>query len=162
MIDNYIQLEKDSVLRLGIKDSEGNYTGNFLEFDLEDTELLLRYQELMEQDKKNRIWLNNQMVIISKKEDHKGKKLLSSNEEAELKAINEFFQKEKEVLDMFLGEGGVDKLLNGRKLGWTSLTEISKIINEQIKPFFNKTMDNITNKVKDMYKEVLENKEEVL
>lgn len=159
MTDNYIQLNKDSILRLGIKDSEGNDTGNVLEFDLEDTELLLRYQELIEQDKKNRIWLNNQMVIISKKEDHKGKKLLSANEEAELKALNEFFKKEKVVFDMFLGEGGVDKLLNGRKLGWTSLKEIADIITKQIGPYFDKTMDDITKKVKDMYKEVLDEKE---
>lgn len=159
MTDNYIQLNKDSILRLGIKDSEGNDTGNVLEFDLEDTELLLRYQELIEQDKKNRIWLNNQMVIISKKEDHKGKKLLSANEEAELKALNEFFKKEKVVFDMFLGDGGVDKLLNGRKLGWTSLKEIADIITKQIGPYFDKTMDDITKKVKDMYKEVLDEKE---
>lgn len=159
MTDNYIQLNKDSVLRLGIKDAEGNDTGNVLEFDLEDTELMLRYQELIEQDKKNRIWINNQLLIISKKEDHKGKKLLSANEEAELRAVNEFFKREKEVFDMFLGEGGVDKLLNGRKLGWTSLKEISKIITEQIGPYFDKTMDEITNKVKDMYKEVVDNNE---
>lgn len=161
MTDNYIQLEKDSVLRLGIKDSEGNDTGNVLEFDLEDTELLLRYQELIEQDKKNRIWLNNQMLIISKKEDHKGKKLLSSNEEAEIRAVNEFFQKEKEVFDMFLGEGGVDKLLNGRKLGWTSLREISKIITKQIGPLFDKKMNEIENKVKELYKDVIEENEEL-
>ena len=106
MTDNYIQLNKDNILRLGIKDSEGNDTGNVLEFDLEDTTLLLRYQELVEKEKKNRIWLNNQFLIIDKKQDHKGKKLLSSNEEAKLETINEFFNKEKEVLDMFLGNQG--------------------------------------------------------
>lgn len=161
MTDNYIQLEKDSILRLGIKDSEGNDTGNVLEFDLEDTELMLRYQDLVEQDKKNRIWINNQLLIISKKQDHKGKKLLSANEEAEIRAINEFFKKEKEVFDMFLGEGGVEKLLNGRKLGWTSLREISKIITKQIAPLFDKKMDEIENKVKELYKDVIEENEEL-
>lgn len=156
MTDNYIQLNKDNILRLGIKDSEGNDTGNVLEFDLEDTTLLLRYQELVEKEKKNRIWLNNQFLIIDKKQDHKGKKLLSSNEEAKLETINEFFKKEKEVLDMFLGEGGVDKLLNGRKLGWTSFKEINDIITNQIAPYFDKTMDNITSKVKEIYKEAVE------
>ncbi len=156
MTDNYIQLNKDNILRLGIKDSEGNDTGNVLEFDLEDTTLLLRYQELVEKEKKNRIWLNNQFLIIDKKQDHKGKKLLSSNEEAKLETINEFFKKEKEVLDMFLGEGGVDKLLNGRKLGWTSFKEINDIITKQIAPYFDKTMDNITSKVKELYKEAVE------
>ena len=156
MTDNFIQLNKDNILRLGIKDSEGNDTGNTLEFDLEDTTLLLRYQELVEKEKKNRIWLNNQFLIIDKKQDHKGKKLLSSNEEAKLETINEFFKKEKEVLDMFLGEGGVDKLLNGRKLGWTSFKEINDIITNQIAPYFDKTMDNITSKVKEIYKEAVE------
>lgn len=156
MTDNYIQLNKDNILRLGIKDSEGNDTGNVLEFDLEDTTLLLRYQELVEKEKKNRIWLNNQFLIIDKKQDHKGKKLLSSNEEAKLETINEFFKKEKEVLDMFLGEGGVDKLLNGRKLGWTSFKEINDIITKQIAPYFDKTMENITSKVKELYKEAVE------
>ena len=156
MTDHYIQLKKDNIIRLGIKDSEGNDTGNSLEFDFEDASLFLRYNEMLEKEKKNRIWLNNQFLIIDKKQDHKGKKLLSSNEEAKLETINEFFKKEKEVLDMFLGEGGVDKLLNGRKLGWTSFKEINDIITKQIAPYFDKTMDNITSKVKELYKEAVE------
>ena len=157
MTDNYIQLKKDNILRLGIKDSEGNDTGNVLEFDLEDASLLLRYQELVEKEKKNRIWLNNQFLIIDKKQDHKGKKLLSSNEQAKLESINEFFKREKEVLDMFLGEGGTDKLLNGRKMGWTSLQEINDIVVNQISPYIDKSMENLTNKVKELYKDSTEN-----
>ena len=157
MENNYIQLKKDNILRLGIKDSEGNDTGNVLEFDLEDASLLLRYQELVEKEKKNRIWLNNQFLIIDKKQDHKGKKLLSSNEQAKLESINEFFKREKEVLDMFLGEGGTDKLLNGRKMGWTSLQEINDIVVNQISPYIDKSMDNLTNKVKELYKDSTEN-----
>ena len=156
MTDNYIQLKKDNILRLGIKDSEGNDTGNVLEFDLEDATLLLRYQELVEKEKKNRRWLNNQFLIIDRKQDHKGKKLLSSNEQAKLESINEFFKREKEVLDMFLGEGGTDKLLNGRNMGWTSLQEINEIITNQISPYIDKSMENITNKVKEMYKDSVE------
>ncbi len=159
MTDNYIQLKKDNVLRLRIKDSEGNDTGNVLEFDLEDAELFIRYHELIEKEKKNRIWINNQFLIIDKKQDHKGKKLLSSNELAKLEAVKEFFQREKEVFDMFLGDGGVDKLLNGRKMGWTSLQEISDIIMEQIAPYFDNTMKSITEKVKEAYKDVSEEKD---
>ena len=159
MTDNYIQLKKDNVLRLRIKDSEGNDTGNVLEFDLEDAELFIRYHELIEKEKKNRVWINNQFLIIDKKQDHKGKKLLSSNELAKLEAVKEFFQREKEVFDMFLGDGGVDKLLNGRKMGWTSLQEISDIIMEQIAPYFDNTMKNITEKVKEAYKDVSEEKD---
>lgn len=159
MTDNFIQLKKDDVLRLRIKDSEGNDTGNMLMFDLEDASLFLRYHEMLEKEKKNRIWLNNQFLIIEKKQDHRGKKLLSSNELAKLEAVNEFFKREKECLDMFLGEGGTDKLLNGRNMGWTSLQEISEIITEQIGPYFDKTMENITKKVKENYKDVSEEKD---
>ena len=143
MTDNFIQLQKDDILRLGIKDSDGNDTGEMLEFNLSDIELPLRYQELIEKDKKNKEYLRNQMVIIDKREDVKGKKLLSKNEEDKIKAINEFFKKEVDVFNMFLGENGVQKLLNGRKLGWTSLDEISEIIEKQIAPHLDINMKRI-------------------
>lgn len=159
MTDNYIQLNKDNVLRLGIKDSEGNDTGEFLQFDLEDIELPLKYQELLEKDKKNKEYLRNQFLIIDRKQDVKGKKLLSKNEEDKLKAIKEFFDKEAEIYNMFLGDKGVQKLLNGRKFGWTTLTEIDEIINKQIVPKLDVNMNDITKKIKEKYstdnKEVL-------
>ena len=54
MTDNFIQLGKSDVLRLGIRTEDGKDTGEYLEFDLEDIELPLRYQELAEKDKKNK------------------------------------------------------------------------------------------------------------
>lgn len=162
MTDNFIQLNKSNVLRLGIKDSEGKDTGEVLEFDLEDIELPLRYQELLEQDKKNKEHLRNQMLMIDKKEDVKGKKLMSKNEEDKIKALNEFFKKEVEVYNMFLGERGVEKLLNGRKLGWTTLQEIDEIINKQISPYLDLTMTNITDKIKSKYSEAIQRNKEVL
>lgn len=151
MDNNFIQLNRDNILRLGIRTVDGEDTGNYLEFDLEDIELPLKYQELIEEDKKNRQHLKNQMTIIDKRQDVKGKKLMSKNEEDKIKAINEFYQKEKKVIDMFLGEGGVDKLLNGRKLGWTSLQEIDEIITKQIAPHIKINMNDITNKIKEKY-----------
>ena len=50
MTDNIIKLNKDSVFRLGIQTSDGKDTGEFLEFQLDDIELPLRYQELIEKD----------------------------------------------------------------------------------------------------------------
>ena len=152
MKDNFIQLNGDNLLRLGIKTVDGEDTGEYLEFDLEDIELPLRYQELIEQEKKNRTNLKNQLAIIDKRQDVKGKKLLTKNEEDKMKAINEFYKKEAEVLDMFLGEGGVNKLLNGRKLGWTSLQEIDEIIEKQISPYIETNIQDITKKIKEKYK----------
>lgn len=151
MKDNFIQLNKDNILRLGIKTADGQDTGEVLEFDLEDIELPLRYQELLEQQKKNSQHLKNQFLMIDKRQDVKGKKLMSKNEEDKVKALNEFYKKEAEVLNMFLGERGVEKLLNGRKLGWTSLEEIYKIISDQIAPHLQVNMDTIKEKIKNKY-----------
>ena len=151
MKDNFIQLGKSDVLTLKIKTDTGEFTGETLTFDLDDPDLLLRYQDLIEQDKKN--WQNtrNKIVIIEKQQDHKGKKLLSSNQEAKIRATSDFFKKEQEIFDMFLGEGGTAKLLNGRKFSWDTMAEIKKIIIEQIAPYLDKTMDNLTEKVKQEY-----------
>ena len=162
MTDNFIQLSKGNVLTLKIKTVEGKETGEVLEFDLEDIELPLKYQELLEKDKKNKENLRNQFLIIDRRQDVKGKKLFSRNEEDKIKALNEFFKKEAEIYNMFLGERGVEKLLNGRKLGWTTLDEIDKIIKEQIEPHLNLTMDSITNKIKEKYSEAVARNKEVL
>lgn len=158
---DYIQLQKDDVLRLGIRDIEGNDTGEHLEFNLSDIELPLRYQELLEKDKKNKENLKNQMLIIDKRQDVKGKKLLSKNEEDKIKAINDFFNKEVEVYNMFLGENGVQKLLNGRKLTWLAFEEIDEIIEKQIVPHLDLSMKNITDKVKEKYSQAKKKTEEI-
>ena len=152
MTDNFIQLKRnDSILRLRIKDEEGNDTGNFLEFNLEDIELPIRYQEIIEQDKKARLNLKNQFAIIEKKQDHKGKKLLSANEEAKIKAMQDFYKKEVEIYNMFLGENGVEKLLNGRQLSWGTLDEIDQIIEEAIVPKLKINAEDIKKKIMAKY-----------
>lgn len=151
MTDNFIQLNDSNVLRLDIKTASGEKTGEFLEFDLEDIELPLKYQDLIEEDKKNKAWLKNQIFIIEKRQDVRGKKIMSKNEEDKIRAVNDFFKKEIKVYDGFLGENGVNKLLNGRKLGWTSLQEIDEIIDKQIMPRINKNKKEIEKKIKEKY-----------
>ena len=162
MTDNVIKLNKNNILRLKIETADGKDTGEYLEFDLEDIELLLRYQELLEKDKKNKEWLRNQVLIINKREDVQGKKMLTKNEEDTIKALRDFFNKEIEVYNMFLGENGVQKLLNGRKVNWDTLKEIDLIIEKQIVPQLNITMDKITDKIKNKYKEAVQRNKEVL
>lgn len=161
MTDNFIKLNDDSVLRLAIQTSDGKETGEFLEFQLDDIELPLKYQELLEKDKKNKEHLKNQMLIIDKRQDVKGKKLLTKNEEDKIKALNEFFIKEIEVYNMFLGARGVEKLLNGRKFTWTTLQEIDEIIEKQIAPYLDVNMKNITEKVKEKYGQAVKRNEEI-
>jgi len=160
MTDNFIQLGKNDILKLGIKTEDGKDTGEVLEFDLEDIELPLKYQELAEKDKKNKEKLRNQILIIEKRQDVKGKKLLSKNEEDKIKALNDFFNKEVEIYNIFLGENGVQKLLNGRKVGWTTLQEIDEIIENQIMPHLDISMEKITKKIKEKYSQPTKNDKE--
>ena len=147
--DNEIQLKRSNdILRLKIKDEDGKYTGEHLEFNLGDLDYLLILQDMLEADKKNREYLKNQYTIIDKKQDHKGKKLFSSNEEAKIKVTNEFYKKEAEIYDMFLGKDGVKKLLNGRKLTLARLDEIDEIIEKAILP-------KLQIKVEDIKKDIM-------
>lgn len=147
---DFIQLKKDNIIRIGIKDYEGNDTGEHLEFDLEDIDLPLKYQECEEKHHKNVQYVKMQFVIIDKKEDKRGKKLLSSNEEEKIKVISEFYRREMEALDLFLGEGGTKKLLNGRKPYYTMYEDINDML-VPIMPIIKKGFDNIENKIKNKY-----------
>lgn len=150
--ENEIKLNKaKDILRLKIFDEKGNDTGNFLEFNLGDLDYLLVLQDMMEADKKNREYLKNQYTIIDKKEDHKGKKLFSANEEAKIRATNEFYKKEAEIYDMFLGKDGVKKLLNGRKLTPATLDEIDEIIEKAILPKLEIKAEDIKKNIMEKY-----------
>lgn len=159
MTDNYIQVHEDYILRVGIKDANGNDTSNVLTFNLMDVELLLKLQEANKQHDKNYNYYQNQLTIINKKEDHRGKFLLSSNEEAKIKAQLDFFEKEEKALDLFLGEGGTKKVLNGRAFNEYTFN----LIIDEIKPIITllkNKQDLIIKTIKEKYepknKEVLQ------
>ena len=159
--ENFIQLKKDSILRIRIKDNDGNDTGEHLEFDMEDINLALRLNECDEKHRKNLELLRNQFVIIDKKEDKKGKKILSWKEEEKLKVLQEFYKREMEALDLFLGENGTKKLLNGRNPYYSMYENI----NDMLKPILPKlklSADDIAKKIKDKYSNVNNQEKNVL
>lgn len=158
--NNTIQLKKKDLVKFKILDEDGKDTGEWLEFDIGDIDLPIRLQDMIEKDKLNRANLKNKFIIIEKKQDHKGKKLLSSNEEEKIKAMNEFFKQEVEVYNMFLGENGVQKLLYGRKLSWDTLDEINTIINDVVLPKLDISVSNMTKRIKEKYSSAFEKKEE--
>lgn len=146
-----IQLKKDNILRIGIKDSNGVDTGEHLEFDLEDIELPLRLNQCDIQHKKNLEFVKNQFIIIDKKEDKKGKFLLSWKEEEKLKVLQEFYKREMEALDLFLGKDGTKKLLNGRNPYYSMYEDINEIL-EPVLPKLKLKADDIVGKIKSKYK----------
>lgn len=154
MTDNKIQkigLKNENILKLEVVDENGKSTGEFLEFDLEDIELPFKYQDILVRLQKSRQKLKIQFSVIDARPDRKGKKALSFNEEEKLKALNKFYQEQVEIYNIFLGKNGVQKLLAGRNLEWSTLSEIDELIEKQIIPQLNDTMEDITKKIKSKY-----------
>ena len=147
----YIQLKKDNIIRIGIKDSNGIDTGEHLEFDLESVDLPLNYQKCIEMHKKNLSNLKTQILMIDKRNDKKGNKLFSANEEEKIKAIKKFYIDETKALDLFLGKNGTKKLLNGRAPYYSMFEDIIEML-EPILPIIEKGFSKIEKKVIDKYK----------
>lgn len=159
MTENSIQFKRDNVLKLKLKNEMGEDTGEYLEFDLEDIELPLRYQQSLKEHKKNYNSLKNQLLIISKKQDHSGKKLLSSNQEASLIALSEFYKKEIKIMDLFLGDGKTQMILDKvmrRKPYLTMFNDIMESI-EEVSNLFNVGYSSIEDKIKEKYSKVEDN-----
>lgn len=155
-MENDIQTLKikrsENLLRFGIKDENDNDTGEYLQFDVEDMSAALQYQDCVELHKKNLANFRNQIIIIEKKQDHKGKKLLSANEEAELKALNDFYAKEMEALDLFIGKGKTQAILDimGRKPYFSMFQDIIEML-EPVMPQIEKGYKDFKNKIKNKY-----------
>lgn len=156
--ENFIQLKENSVLKIGIKDINGNDTGCFLTFDIEDIELPLRVSECEEMHKKNMKYLKEQFLIIDKKEDHKGKKILSWKEEEKVKVLKKVYEDEMKALDLFIGEGKTQMLLDlmGRKPYLSMYDDIGKML-EPITPLIKANVESIKEKIISKYSNSDEN-----
>ena len=153
----YIKIkERKDIFRLGIIDENGNVIkddqGNevCLEFNLGDIELPLKYNKCINLINQARNKLKAQFIIIDKRQDKKGKHLLSSNEEAKVKAVHQFYKEMEEAMDIFLGENGTRKYKKKKKPYW----EMFDDINEALKPHMSKlqiTADNMLNRIKEKY-----------
>ncbi len=159
-MENYIKIKpKKDILKLGIMDENDNIVkdnnGNeiYLEFDLADIDLPIKYNKCVGMINEAKKELKMQMVIIDKKQDHKGKGYLSQNEEAKVKAVRSFYKKMETAMDLFLGEGGTRKFLNGRKPYYEMFDDIG----EALKPYgdkFRLTITDMTERIKNKYKVV--------
>lgn len=154
----YIKLkERKDILKLGFQDKNGNIIKDennreiYIEFNLGDIELPLRYNKCINQIEQAKRNLKAQFIIIDKKQDHKGKQLLSSNEIEKVKATKQFYKDMEIAIDLFLGQGGTQKFLNGKEPYW----EMWDDIDTMLKPYYNKmelTVTDMANRIKEKYK----------
>ena len=97
-----------------------------------------------------------QFIIIDKKQDKQGKYLLTWKQEEKLKALKEFYEKDIKALELFLGEGMVKKLLNGRNPYYEMYDDISEML-QPIMLKLKASTDNIIGKIKGKYGNKKEN-----
>lgn len=154
-MENELRLKNDNILRFRIVDSNGNNTGEYLEFDLEDIELPLNIMKAEIEHEKNKKWVKMKFLAIDNKQDKKGKYALSYKEEEKIKVLKEYYEKEMKALNIFLGDGAVEKLLNGRKPYYDMFDDICEEL-EPIMPIIDKNVRNINDIVREKYKQVEE------
>lgn len=156
-----IQLKQDNVLNIGIKNANGEETGDIITIDLEDIELPLKAQESARRIKENNRWLQAQRVMIEKRADKKGKKLLSANEEALLKAVNEYYKRQTEAYELVLGKGAITKILCGRSMYITFFTDLEEQM-QAIRPKMDKNALDIKAKIKAISKKYSQKDSDVM
>lgn len=160
-MENYIKVERKDIFKLGIADEEGNPKLDekgkevCLEFDLADIELPLKLNKCEHLIRKAQSNLKSKMVVIDKKEDRKGKMLLSYKEEEKIKALKEYYDEMEKAIDLFIGEGGTRKVFGNRRY-WEMYEDLIEMLN----PFLPKMkigVDSIISRVKNKYKVKEEN-----
>lgn len=144
-----IQLKQDNLFKIGIKNAEGEDTGEIITIDLEDIKLPLRCQESEKIIKDNNKWLQAQRIMIEKRPDKKGKKLLSANEEALLKLVNEYYEKQTKAYELVLGEGAIKKILCGREIYITFFSDLEEQM-KKLRPKLNQNVVDIKTKIKSI------------
>ena len=144
-----IQLKQDNLFKIGIKNAEGEDTGEIITIDLEDIKLPLRCQESEKMIKDNNKWLQAQRIMIEKRPDKKGKKLLSANEEALLKLVNEYYEKQTKAYELVLGEGAIKKILCGREMYITFFSDLEEQM-KKLRPKLNQNAVDIKEKIKSI------------
>ena len=96
--------------------------------------------------KNNNRWLQAQRLMIEKRPDKKGKKLLSANDEALLKTVNEYYKRQTEAYELVLGQDSIKKILCGREMYITFFMDLDKEM-EKLKPLLNKNALDIKEKI---------------
>lgn len=122
----------------------------YLDIDLEDIELPLRYNKCDFLIRKAYQDLKWDFITIDKRQDNKGKMLLSKNEEDKMKAIKQYYKATEEAIEMFLGKDSVSKIFGDKRYleMWDDLAEYL----QPILPKLSVNFENIENKIKNKYK----------
>lgn len=155
-MNEYIKLKKRNIVRIGIQDENDNikYDENghevFIEFDLEDINLVDNYSKAISLCEKAGTVLKTEIAAISKKEDSKINDYLTKNQKAKMDALKKYYKNIEEAMNLFLGENGFTKIF-GKQRYLTMLDDLSDML-EPIIPLLKVNIDGIQNKIISKYK----------
>lgn len=157
-MNDYITLKKRDILRIGIKDENGipkkdeNNNELYIEFDLEDIEVPERYSKCVYLVEKASNTLKNEMLIINKRQDSKGKGIMTKNGEEKMRSLKKYYKAMEEAMDLFLGKDGTKKIFGEKRY-----LEMFDDLNEMLQPIMPKlqiNFESIEKKIKTRYKVV--------
>lgn len=160
-MNEYINLKKRNTVRIGIKDENGNVKYDkdgqevFIEFDLEDINLVDNYSKAISLCEKAGKTLQSELVIINKKEDVKINDYLTRNQKAKINALKKYYKTIEEAMNLFLGENGFTKIFGNQRY-LTMLDDLADML-KPIVPLLRVNIDSIKNKIVTKYKVTDEN-----
>lgn len=97
---NSLRIKKDNIYRIEVNDD-----GEYIEFDLEDTSLNIKYYNALEE-------INSLIEKVKQKEDKLNKKKADVIEY--LKLEEDTFKKSRKIMDSFLGLNACQKIFGNR------------------------------------------------
>ena len=156
-MNEYINLKKRNIVKIGIKDDEGNVkldeNGHevFIEFDLEDINLVDNYSKAISMCEKAGIDLKTQITVINKrKDDKKINSVITKNEKDKMDALKKYYKTIEQAMNLFLGKDGFTKIF-GESRYLTMLDDLSDML-EPIMPLLKVNIEGIQNKIISKYK----------
>ena len=153
MEENIVQIKRIDSIKLKLVDEQGEATGEYLYVKVKDVEAPIRFQNMIDETQRIGIELRDKLKIIEKQQDHEVKgKIFTAKQQAQYDALKEYFDKRTDVYNMFLGENGVQKLLNGQQATWDTFEWIDEVIEKQILPHIDMTFKGMTDKIREKYK----------
>lgn len=151
-MEDFIQIKEENVIRVKVKDKDNKDTGVVITFDLQDVSLPLKFNKMEALHRKNLSILRQKGVALDKQEDKKGKFLLSWKAEKKSEILEEHYKKEMEALDLLIGEGTTQKILNA--LGRNCYYNMFDDIVDSLTPILDKMeneADKLIKKVEEKY-----------
>lgn len=136
---------------------EVNDKGETIIFNMDDPELMLKFDNAMQKIKRIQENMKAKELILSKQQDTPTKYLLSKNERESIENVVEAFKDMRDAMDDVLGKGGCQKIF-----GDSNYLTMYNDLFEELEPHFVKMKLNAEKFKEEIMKKYSEDEEDVL